>query len=121
MSGDVLRIPADILTYCYCSRMVYVTPGESYEQAINFAQEAFPELRNIDRDLICLEIRVVFNNQKERKTAQIGRMAWSAVVATLARYEIVEIRVSSSPAQPATEPPPYTSRSRRFSDSKGHV
>jgi len=28
---DAARLPPDILTYCYDSRMVYVTPGEDYD------------------------------------------------------------------------------------------
>jgi hypothetical protein len=30
-SGTGPRVPPDILTYSYASRMVYVTPGESYD------------------------------------------------------------------------------------------
>jgi hypothetical protein len=62
----------------------------------------------------------VLSNQSEKKTAEIGRSAWSLVVATLARFEIVEIRVappsksaaaSSSSTAPVVEPPPYISES----------
>jgi len=117
MSADTLRSPPAILTYCYNSKLVYVTPGESYEQAIDFAQEAFPELGDVDRSLICFEVHVVLK-QGERKVAQIGRMAWSPVVANLAQYEIVEIRVaspliaaSSTSTPSSAQPPPYTDTS----------
>lgn len=119
------RVPPSLLTYCYDSKLVYVTPGESYEQAIDFAQDAYPELKDVDRNLICLEVRVVLNNQVERKTARIGRMAWAPVVATLAQYEIVEVHVASPPAaSPApkpsvTQPPPYASETGWFADMKG--
>ncbi|KAI9439283.1 hypothetical protein H4582DRAFT_1781002, partial [Lactarius indigo] len=83
--------PPTVLTYSYNSKLVYVSPGESYEQAIEFAQGAFPELRDIDHSLIYLEIRVILHNQAERTKARIHRTAWSPVVATLAQFEIVEI------------------------------
>jgi hypothetical protein len=37
------------------------------------------------------------DNQHEKKTAKISRKAWSVVVARLARFEIVEIRVAPPP------------------------
>ncbi|KAI0250712.1 hypothetical protein BJV78DRAFT_1127648 [Lactifluus subvellereus] len=105
-AGNVPRNPPDILTYCYGSRMVYVTPGDSYEHAIDLAQEAFPGLRNVDRDRICLGVR----HQSQRGTAQIGRTAWPIVLATLTRFELVEVQVASPPqANVVTQPPPYVS------------
>ena len=91
------------------------------QEAIDIVQESFPELRDVDRDRICLEVRVVLSNQQERKKAEISRSAWSAVVTTLARFEIVEIRVTlpsdsaavpsgSSSTTSAAEPPPYASK-----------
>ncbi|KAH9073089.1 hypothetical protein EDB83DRAFT_2360788 [Lactarius deliciosus] len=126
VSATAPRVPPSILTYSYNSKLVYVTPGESYEQAIDFALESFPELRDVDRSLICLEVRVVLNSQAERKTARIGRMAWSPVVATLAQYEIVEIQVASPPSPApsaskplAAQPPPYASETGWFMEPKG--
>ena len=98
------------------------------QEAIDIAQESFPELREVDRDRIGLEVRVVLSNQQERKKAEISRSAWSAVVTTLARFEIVEIRVglpsnsaaaSSSSTTSAVEPPPYASGTGWPSDVKG--
>ncbi|KAH9969445.1 hypothetical protein BGW80DRAFT_1117798, partial [Lactifluus volemus] len=83
----------DILAFSYDSSLVYVTPGESYDQAIESAQDAFPELRDVDRDLICLEVRVIVNNQTQHKRARISRTAWPVVLPTLVRYEIVHVRV----------------------------
>jgi hypothetical protein len=88
------------------------------QEAIDIALESFMELRDVDRDRISLEVRVVLSNQHERRTAEIGRSAWPVVVNTLARFEIVEIRVAPSPKATATssnstgavvEPPPYPS------------
>ncbi|KAI9462611.1 hypothetical protein F5148DRAFT_1213109 [Russula earlei] len=111
------RNPPDILTYCFATRMVYVTPGETYDQAIDIAQESFPELNDVERSRIGLEVRVVLSNQGERKAAEIGRSAWSAVIRTLAQFEIVEIRVApstkparaiSSAGSSVSGPPPYS-------------
>lgn len=63
----------------------------------------------------------MLKNQQTRRTAEIGRTAWSVVVASLARFEIVEIRVAPAPLNPkiavglsssqssSIEPPPYAS------------
>lgn len=63
------------------------------QEAINIAKETFPELRDVERDRICLEVGVVLPDQ-QKKTAQISRSAWSALVPSLMRFEIVEIRVT---------------------------
>ncbi|KAH9955855.1 hypothetical protein BC827DRAFT_1116149, partial [Russula dissimulans] len=85
--------PPDILAYCYRSRMVFVVPAETYDQAIDLAQESFPELRGVERGRIRLEVRVVLsgNPPGRRQSAEIGRSAWPAVVAALTRFEVVEI------------------------------
>jgi len=51
----------------------------------------------------------VLTNQPERKSAEIGRTAWPVVIGTLARFEIIEIRVASPPrrAGAPSDPPPY--------------
>ena len=138
------RVPPTILTYTYNSKLVYVTPGETYEvrlrlplrfffclrlrvqQAIDFAREAFSELKDVDPSMIYLEVRVVLNNQAERKTARIGRMAWAPVISTLAQYEIVEVHVDSPPVVPSpapqpsiTQPPPYASDVGWYTEMKG--
>lgn len=70
----------------------------------------------------------MLKNQQVRRTAEIGRTAWSVVVASLARFEIVEVRVASVPPPKAAvalsssqasavEPPPYVSEKGWYSDS----
>ncbi|KAH9955856.1 hypothetical protein BC827DRAFT_828149 [Russula dissimulans] len=106
--------PPDILTYCYGSRMVYVTTAETYDQAIDFAQDEFLELKDVERGRIRLAVRVVLtgNSPGRRQSAEIGRSAWSAVVSALARFEIIEIQLVEPPAAPSdlrssvAEPPP---------------
>ena len=72
------------------------------QDAIDIAQESFPELKDVERDRIILEIHVVIKKQQTHRTTEIGRTAWSAVVATLGRFEIVEIRVAGAPPNPET-------------------
>jgi hypothetical protein len=66
-------------------------------------------------------------NQHEKKATVIGRSAWSAIVATLAQHEAVEIRVApppksavgfSSPAPPALVIEPPTSETGWSSDAE---
>jgi hypothetical protein len=109
--------------------MVYVTPGETYDHAIDIAKDSFVELKDVERERISLEVHVVLKNQQARRTAEIGRTAWPVVVASLARFEIVEIRVASGPPVPSkhmgalsssqssiSEPPPYVSEKGWYSD-----
>ncbi|KAH9977356.1 hypothetical protein BGW80DRAFT_1122640, partial [Lactifluus volemus] len=86
----------DILTYRHGSRMVYVTPAETFEASLDFAQEVFPELRNVDRERISLEVHSPqsVRGQAPRSTVQIGRMAWLPVISTLSRFEVVEVCVA---------------------------
>jgi hypothetical protein len=88
------RLPPDVLTYRYDSRMACVAPVEDYDQAIDVAVRSFSGLRRFERDRIYLEARVVPSNQHEKKAAKIDRTAWPAVVATLSRFDVVEIRVA---------------------------
>lgn len=127
MRGTTSRVP-HILTYCYGSRMVYVAPGEDYDvcpflpwqshplpsslidtstqRAIDIAIESFPGLRDIDRDRIRLEIRVMHSHQR---TVEIGRTAWPFLAATLARFDIVDVCVAPPPLPPRFVPAPPSS------------
>jgi len=133
-TGAGPRVPPDILTYSYASRMVYVTPGDSYDHAVDIAKESFLELKDVERERISLEVHVVVKNQQTRRTAEIGRTAWPVVIASLARFEIVEIRVApaatppptkteafSSPQSSTTEPPPYASEKLASWYSDSHL
>jgi len=123
-SGSAPRAGPDILTYSFASRMVYVTPGESHDHAVDIARESFIELRDVERERITLDVHVVLKSQQVRRTAEIGRTAWPVVVASLSRFEIIEIRVAAEPLKaPAmtfsssqsssSEPPPYASEKSR--------
>ena len=125
--GATSRHP-HILTYCHGSRMVYVAPGEDYDvcsflpsqpdpsppslidtstqRAIDIAIDSFPELRDIDRDRICLEVHVMHSHQR---TVEIGRTAWPFLVATLARFDTVDVSVAPPPPPPLRSVPASSS------------
>ncbi|KZT69714.1 hypothetical protein DAEQUDRAFT_726379 [Daedalea quercina L-15889] len=82
-----------VVTYRYKDRMVYVTPADTYEQAIQYAREVFPEdLRHIPAQQ--LSFTVISNTPKGKRTVRISSMAWKAVVEKLACYEIIDLNVN---------------------------
>ncbi|KAH9917558.1 uncharacterized protein B0H18DRAFT_841901, partial [Fomitopsis serialis] len=81
-----------VVTYRYKEKMVYVTPADTYEQAVQFAREVFPDdLRHIHPQQ--LSFTIISNTPKGKRTVQISPMAWKAVVGTLACYEIIDLNV----------------------------
>jgi hypothetical protein len=96
------------------------------QDAIDLAKESFLELKDVERERISLDVYVMLKQQKVRKTAEIGRSAWPFVIPSLARFEIVEIRVAplmapetavalSGSQASAIEPPPYTREKSGYS------
>jgi hypothetical protein len=114
--------PADIVTYRLNDKMVYVTPADSYEQAIDFAKKVFPdELRKVNRNNISFSITVITRGDKKR-SVWIADMAWSTVVSTLHRYEIIdvhvqpEVQVTHDDITSLPPPPMYTSDSKEAAE-----
>ena len=81
--------------------------GRVSQDAIDIAKESFQELKDVDRERISFEVYVALKDKyrkryrdkqakakSTRRTAEIGRTAWPFVVPSLARFEIVEIRVA---------------------------
>ncbi|PCH36713.1 hypothetical protein WOLCODRAFT_140559 [Wolfiporia cocos MD-104 SS10] len=91
-SRSTTPIPSTVITYRYNDKMVYVTPADSYQQAVDFAKQVFPELADVDRHRITFSVSV--KPTKDGNHVQIGPMAWQAVAAQLARYEILEVIVN---------------------------
>ena len=92
------------------------------QDAIDIAKESFPELKDVERERISLDVHVMLKDQKVRGTAEIGRSAWPFVIPSLARFEIVKIRVApgiavalSGSQASAVEPPPYTHEKSGYS------
>ncbi|GBE88583.1 hypothetical protein BKA93DRAFT_744178 [Sparassis latifolia] len=98
-----------IVTYRLHKKMVYVSPAESYEEAVDFAKAVFAdELSGIDRTRVVFSINVAV--QHTPRTVQIGPMAWNAVISTLVEYEIIDVSVQSSVCHVGytdDTPPPY--------------
>ncbi|EIN06713.1 hypothetical protein PUNSTDRAFT_145227 [Punctularia strigosozonata HHB-11173 SS5] len=92
----------DILTYRYQEQMVYVKPASQYDQAVADAVMAFPELSGLDRDRISFSLTVFVQNTT--KTVTISPNAWPAVIATLSRFEILDVNVRRAIKD---EPPVY--------------
>jgi len=88
--------------------------------------ESFPELRDIERDRISLEVRVVHMQRSHQGTIKIGRTAWPFLVATLARFDIVEVCVALLPrfvpasSSSVVELPPYDLETSRPEYSEMH-
>ncbi|EIN06709.1 hypothetical protein PUNSTDRAFT_71906 [Punctularia strigosozonata HHB-11173 SS5] len=91
---------ADIITYRMGDKLVYVTPTSEYERAIGDAYAAFPEeLSNVIRQKVALFITSFVEGK--RKTVEIAPTAWTSILSTLARFEIVDIVVKED------KPPVY--------------
>jgi hypothetical protein len=96
---------------------------QNRQHAIDIAKESFLELKDVERQRIRLEVYVALKNQQAHRTAtaEIGRTAWPFVVPSLARFEIVEIRiaplVAPSSQASAAEPPPYAPEKGGYSQT----
>ncbi|KAI0048843.1 hypothetical protein FA95DRAFT_1557602 [Auriscalpium vulgare] len=84
----------DILTYCYKSQMAYAPAGQTYEDAINCAQDAFPDLKLVPND------RISFHVTGVDQLVRIPKMSWQTVMQDVRRYEVVHIVVEDVQAPP---------------------
>ena len=84
------------------------------QHAIDIAKESFIELRDIERERIIFEVELSRRRERRSRTVEIGRAAWPVVVASLVRFDIVEIRVATEP----TRPPVTTHSSSQSSSSE---
>jgi len=98
--------------------MVYVTPANDYEQALDFAQNVFPEeLRYIKRDQISFSVQSS-SAQRTPQAARIASMAWTVVVGSLKPYEIVDLHVQPELYVEDVDAPPAYPKSVQLEDSK---
>ncbi|KAF5380532.1 hypothetical protein D9615_004722 [Tricholomella constricta] len=98
-------VPTDIITYRCGSKLVYVRPADSYEQALDFAQKEFPEeLAELPRDRIFFNISAKMNG--EHKQVRISESAWVAAVTRLLRGEVIDVCVRPEPRDTKSELPP---------------
>ncbi|KAL1746164.1 hypothetical protein HDZ31DRAFT_81394 [Schizophyllum fasciatum] len=113
MSHSANRKPADIITYRYDERLVYVTPEKDYNIAIDIALQEYPELLGVPRD--CISFFTMASMDGQRRPVRIGRSAWPRAMEKLVRGEIIDIKVrreevkeksQTGPLSPDTPAPP---------------
>ncbi|KAI5824106.1 hypothetical protein K523DRAFT_285602 [Schizophyllum commune Tattone D] len=86
------RGPADIITYRYKERLVYVTPEKDYQAAVDMAiQEYAEELAGVPRESIYFY--TMANMDGQRRAVRIGRSAWPRAMEKLVRGEVVDIAI----------------------------
>jgi len=71
--------------------MVYVTPGDNFEEALEHAQNVFPQLSRVAPERIAFSVNVRVSG--ELRVVRIAPMAWSRVISTLSTYEIIDLSV----------------------------
>ena len=64
------------------------------QEALDYAQSVFPQLRGISRSRIAFSINVRIG--QNLRSVRIASMAWRRVMASLATYEIVDITILPS-------------------------
>ncbi|KAI0364138.1 hypothetical protein BV20DRAFT_974785 [Pilatotrama ljubarskyi] len=79
----------EVITYRYSGAMVYVTPSATFQEAVDTACSVFPELKQVDPDRIAISVHGSVN--KKRQLIRIGPMAWPSIIASRARYEVLDI------------------------------
>lgn len=110
--------PADIVTYQYNSKLVYVKPGVDYQEALDVAQKEFPELSHISRDLIEFSVSAHMGGGKQH--VRISESAWAATVARLLRGEIIQVDIRSDPTLLKDAPPIYLEVPQETDGTKRH-
>lgn len=117
------RTNANLVTYRFRGKMVYVTAAPSYEvrlvsivslasaeqwrtqKAVEFAKVLFREdLRDVDDS--CISFYVTVNAPTGIQSVQISPMAWKEVTTTLVRYEIIDVIVEPQVVIHEADTPP---------------
>lgn len=99
------RSNANLVTYRFRGKMVYVTAAPSYEKAVEFARVLFREdLRDVDDS--CISFYVTVNAPTGIQSVQISPMAWKEVTTTLVRYEIIDVIVEPQVVIHEADTPP---------------
>lgn len=116
--GVVDIVPKDTIAYHLDSKFVYVKPPGTYEQAIEVAQQEFPEeLGNISGDRISLSLHTRLNCGAH--DVRISGSAWAAVVGSPYCYpsgcKVIDVHVKPPPLTEVVSTPerlPSPSRSK---------
>ncbi|KLO13627.1 hypothetical protein SCHPADRAFT_852173 [Schizopora paradoxa] len=81
----------DLLTFRWNSDMVYITPSSDFEELLNTAQQVFPQLLSIPRERIAFSVNTRIG--ADQRAVRISPKAWSRLLGSLARFEIVDVHV----------------------------
>ncbi|EAU91477.1 hypothetical protein CC1G_01966 [Coprinopsis cinerea okayama7 len=98
-------VPADIITYRHNFKLVYVKPAETYDKALDIAQQEYEELSSVPRHRIGFSVTSTFNGQ--RQPVRISESAWSSAVGRLLRGEVIDIIIRADPDGKHSPPPQY--------------
>ncbi|GLB39875.1 hypothetical protein LshimejAT787_0703850 [Lyophyllum shimeji] len=121
--GIAVIVPKDTIAYHLHSKFVYVKPAGTYEQAIEVAQQEFPdELGDIPCDRISLSLHTKLDSGVH--DVRISESAWPAIVGSPHRspsgLKVIDIHVKplpprrqSTPDSDHTPSPPRSKRLRR--------
>ncbi|KAG1716203.1 hypothetical protein ID866_943 [Astraeus odoratus] len=106
------RSPAatDVVTYRLDDKMIYVPLDYNWRQALAHARHSFEKLSGVDEKRITFSLNVI--NDGQRRSVGISPSAWRSVASHLARYEIIDIRVTPEVVITDMDAPPrYSSPS----------
>jgi len=71
--------------------MVYITPSSDFEELLTTAQQVFLPLMDVPRDRIAFSVNTRVGS--EQRAVRISAKAWSRLVGSLARFEIVDVHL----------------------------
>ncbi|KAJ3526369.1 hypothetical protein NM688_g8269 [Phlebia brevispora] len=94
-NGNAPKPLADIITYRYVDKFVYVKPAPTYRKAIEYARTEFPELLATKPEHVTLWVNATVKGQKEK--VRVSNMAYDDIVRNLVRHEIVDIVIMETP------------------------
>ncbi|RPD76025.1 hypothetical protein L226DRAFT_612278 [Lentinus tigrinus ALCF2SS1-7] len=134
-AGSTAGKGPELLAYRYNGQTVYVVPAETYErsqQAIDLAQDVFPELVDIARERISICVNGTIGKQAGH--IRIAPIAWSVVVLKLSSFEILDVVVQptapkgtdnvnqtvDAKASPHYDEPPKYEERKSSSDAEPH-
>jgi len=83
----------DLITYRYDERMAYVKPAETHDKAAEYAREVFSDLSATPTSRISFSITVRVQDKINKVT--IAPRAWRDTMSSLAKFEIVDIVITS--------------------------
>ncbi|KAJ7153754.1 hypothetical protein C8R46DRAFT_912308 [Mycena filopes] len=91
----------DYITYRLANRLVYVRPAQTYQTALDIAQDEFAELAKIPRERISFNTVATLSRQGAR-VVRISESAWVMVAARQLCGGVIDILISPDLSSPPT-------------------